>query len=241
MKLQTAENCGLRTMNEISLVCYGASDINLWAYARKHGNHISTRKRLAIRAVYHRAVYADGIIPIHKINKSIFGKSLFLLGCFAMTDELKQRLQDELHKLETELRTEIPQELKKAVALGDLSENAEYDAARNRQDIVRARIANLRQRMSDLSMVDLTRLPKDRVAYGSTVELYDVDSGDDVTYKLVMAEDADISKNKISTTSPIGKGLMGGREGDEVEITTPSGKRRFEIVKLITVHDELPS
>ena len=166
---------------------------------------------------------------------------IFLLDCFAMTDELKQRMQEELHKLEAELRTEIPQELKKAVALGDLSENAEYDAARNRQDIVRARIANLRQRMSDLSMVDMTRLPRDRVAYGSTVELYDLDSDEDITYKLVMAEDADISKNKISTTSPIGKGLMGGREGDEVEVITPSGKRRFEIVKLITVHDELPS
>jgi transcription elongation factor GreA len=158
-----------------------------------------------------------------------------------MTDELKQRIQEELHKLEAELRTEIPQELKKAVALGDLSENAEYESARNRQDYVRARIANLRQRLGDLSMIDMTRLPKDRVAYGSTVGLYDVDSGDDITYKLVMAEDADINQNKISTTSPIGKGLMGHREGDEVEVITPSGKRRFEIVKLITVHDELPS
>jgi transcription elongation factor GreA len=154
-----------------------------------------------------------------------------------MTDELKQRLQEELRQLESELRTEIPQELKKAVALGDLSENAEYESARNRQDYVRARIANLRQRMADLAMVDMSRLPKDRVAYGSKVELYDVDSGEDVLYHLVMAEDADISKNKISTTSPIGKGLMGHREGDEVEIVTPSGKRRFEIVKLITAHD----
>ena len=155
-----------------------------------------------------------------------------------MTDELKQKIQDELRQLESELRTEIPQELKKAVALGDLSENAEYESARNRQDYVRARIAGLRKRLADLSMVDMSRLPKDRVAYGSTVELYDVDSGDDITYKLVMAEDADIAQNKISTTSPIGRGLMGRKEGEEVEITTPSGKRRFEIVKLITVHDE---
>lgn len=135
------------------------------------------------------------------------------------------------------MRTEIPQELNKAVALGDLSENAEYEAARNRQDYVRARIAHLRQRLADLSMIDTSRLPTDRVAYGSTVRLYDVDTEDEVTYKLVMAEDADVSKGKISTTSPVGRGLMGRSEGDEVEIVTPAGKRRFEIIKLTTIHD----
>ncbi|HKP84844.1 MAG TPA: transcription elongation factor GreA [Blastocatellia bacterium] len=154
-----------------------------------------------------------------------------------MPEEIKQKIQDELRQLEAELRTEIPQELKKAVAMGDLSENAEYEAARNRQDYVRARIANLRKRLADLSMIDTSRLPRDRVAYGSTVVLYDLDSGDEVTYTLVMAEDSDIAKNKISTTSPIGRGLMGRAEGNEVEITTPSSKRRFEIVKLTTVHD----
>ena len=154
-----------------------------------------------------------------------------------MPEEIKQKIQDELRQLEAELRTEIPQELKKAVAMGDLSENAEYEAARNRQDYVRARIANLRKRLADLSMIDTSRLPTDRIAYGSTVVLYDLDSSDEVTYKLVMAEDSDIAKNKISTTSPIGRGLMGRAAGDEVEIITPSGKRRFEIVKLTTVHD----
>ncbi|HXG95131.1 MAG TPA: transcription elongation factor GreA [Blastocatellia bacterium] len=154
-----------------------------------------------------------------------------------MPEEIKQKIQEELRQLEAELRTEIPQELKRAVAMGDLSENAEYEAARNRQDYVRARIANLRKRLADLSMLDTSRLPKDRVAYGSTVELYDIDSGEELSYTLVMAEDADVSKNKISTTSPIGRGLMGKREGDEVEITTPAGKRRFEIVKLTTIHD----
>ena len=140
--------------------------------------------------------------------------------------------------MESELRTEIPAELKKAVALGDLSENAEYESARNRQDYVRARIANLRKRLADLSIMDLSRLPKDRIAYGSTVHLYDVDSGEELTYKLVMAEDANIAQNKISTSSPIGKGLMGHKEGEEVVIVTPSAKRRFEITKLITVHDQ---
>jgi transcription elongation factor GreA len=142
-----------------------------------------------------------------------------------------------LRQLEFELRNEIPHDLKIAVAMGDLSENAEYTAARNRQDYVRARIANLRKRLADLSMIDITRLPHDRVGYGSTVKLYDVDTGDEITYTLVMAEDADIEKRKISTSSPVGRGLMGRIEGDEVEIITPAGKRRFEIIKLRTIHD----
>jgi transcription elongation factor GreA len=156
-----------------------------------------------------------------------------------MSEEIKQKIQDELRQFEAELRTEIPQELKKAVAMGDLSENAEYEAARNRQDYVRARIANLRKRLADLSMIDVSRLPSDRVAYGSTVVLYDIDSGEELTYKLVMAEDSDVTQSKISTTSPIGRGLMGRAEGDEVEISTPAGKRRFEIVKLTTIHDSV--
>ena len=155
-----------------------------------------------------------------------------------MPEEIKRKIQEELRQLEAELRTEIPQELKKAVAMGDLSENAEYEAARNRQDYVRARIANLRKRLADLSMIDVTRLPHDRAAYGSTLVLYDLDSSEEVTYKLVMAEDSDINQNKISTTSPIGRGLMGKREGDEVDITTPSGKRRFEVVRLTTIHND---
>jgi transcription elongation factor GreA len=155
-----------------------------------------------------------------------------------MPEEIKRKIQEELRQLEAELRTEIPQELKKAVAMGDLSENAEYEAARNRQDYVRARIANLRKRLADISMIDVSRLPNDRAAYGSTLVLYDLDSSEEVTYKLVMAEDSNIAQNKISTTSPIGRGLMGKREGDEVDITTPNGKRRFEVVRLTTVHDE---
>jgi transcription elongation factor GreA len=154
-----------------------------------------------------------------------------------MPEDIKLKIQGELRQLESELRNEIPQDLKIAVAMGDLSENAEYTAARNRQDYVRARIANLRKRLADLSMIDITRLPRDRVGYGSTVELYELDTGAEVTYKLVMAEDADIAQNKISTSSPVGRGLMGRSEGDEVEITTPAGKRRFEIVKLRTIHD----
>jgi len=154
-----------------------------------------------------------------------------------MSEEIKQKIQEELRQLEQELRTEIPQDLKIAVAMGDLSENAEYTAARNRQDYVRARIANLRKRLGDLSMIDVSRLPHDRVGYGSTVLLYDLDNSEELTYKLVMAEDANVAESKISTSSPVGRGLMGRIEGDEVEITTPAGKRRFEIIKLTTIHD----
>ena len=125
-----------------------------------------------------------------------------------MSEEIRQKIQDELKQLETELRTEIPAELKRAVAMGDLSENAEYESARSRQDFVRARIANLRKRMADVSRLDTSRLPHDRVAYGSTVKLYDLDTGEEFNYNLVMAEDSDASQNKISTTSPIGRGLM---------------------------------
>lgn len=154
-----------------------------------------------------------------------------------MSDGVKQKIQEELRQLESELRNEIPHDLKIAVAMGDLSENAEYTAARNRQDYVRARIGNLRKRLADLSMIDLSRLPHDRVGYGSTVLLYELDTGGEMTYKLVMAEDADIAQNKISTSSPVGRGLMGRSEGDEVEIITPAGKRRFEIIKLTTIHE----
>lgn len=155
-----------------------------------------------------------------------------------MPEEIKRKIQEELRQLEAELRTEIPQELKKAVAMGDLSENAEYEAARNRQDYVRARIASLRKRMADLSMIDVSRMPRDRAAYGSTLILYDLDSSEEVTYKLVMAEDSDFTQNRISTTSPIGRGLMGKQAGDEVDITTPNGRRRFEVVRLTTIHDD---
>src|SRR4029078_5919669 len=142
-----------------------------------------------------------------------------------MAEDIKQKIQDELQKLEAELRTEIPAELKKAVAMGALSENAEYESARKRQEYLRARIMNLRKRLGDFAMIDTLRMPKDKVSYGSTVVLYDVDVGEEITYTLVMSGDSDVSQGRISPTSPIGRGLMGCGEGDEVEINTPAGKR----------------
>jgi transcription elongation factor GreA len=157
------------------------------------------------------------------------------------SSDLKQRLEEELKQLDYELRTELPKELQRAAALGDLRENGEYESARNRQDYLRLRIAQLRKRLADLSMIDFDRLPRDRAAYGSTVLLYDLDREEEVAFSLVMSEDADADKGLISTTSPIGKSLINRAVGDEVECRTPNGVRRFEIISLKTIHDSEPS
>jgi transcription elongation factor GreA len=151
--------------------------------------------------------------------------------------DVKKRLEEELKALDTELRVEIPRELQKAAALGDLRENAEYKAARDRQEYLQARVGALRKRLSDLALINLDTLPRDRAAYGSTLRLLDIDKNEEVTYRLVTAEEADINKGLISTTSPIGKGLMGKRPGDEVEVRTPQSVRHFEVLTLTTIHD----
>jgi transcription elongation factor GreA len=151
--------------------------------------------------------------------------------------QVKQRIEEELRQLEYELRTELPKELQRAAALGDLRENAEYESARNRQEYVKLRIEALRKRLTDLSMVDLDRLPRDRAAFGSTVILYDVDREEEITYRLVVSEEADAEKGLISTSSPVGKSLIGKGEGDEIEVRTPNGIRRFEVISLKTIHD----
>lgn len=155
-----------------------------------------------------------------------------------MSQDVKKRLEEELKQLEQELKVDLPRELQRAAALGDLRENAEYKAARDRQEYLQARVGALRKRLSDLALINLDSLPRDRVAYGSTVELLDIDKDEEITYRLVTAEEADLSKGLISTTSPIGKSLMGKRVGDEVTAVTPQGKRNFEILSLKTIHDE---
>jgi transcription elongation factor GreA len=152
-----------------------------------------------------------------------------------MKVELLKRFESEIQALERELSNELPKEIKRARELGDLRENAEYQAAKERQSFVQARLSMLHKRVSELSLLNLDRMPEDRVAFGSTVHLEEVD-GDTVVYRLVMPEDADPDKGWISTASPIGKALMGKEEGDEVEVPTPSGVREFELVKLVTIH-----
>jgi transcription elongation factor GreA len=152
--------------------------------------------------------------------------------------EVLQRLAAELKALEREFRVELPREIKTAVAQGDLSENAEYKAALERQQYVRARIRGLRERLSELGTLKLDRVPKDRVGLGSTIVLLDLDTEAEVTYELVIPEISDAEAGMISIASPIAKGLLGRKEGEQVTIPIPSGRRRFEIVGLQTLHDK---
>jgi len=154
-----------------------------------------------------------------------------------MPIDVVKKLQDEIHTLEYELNFELPKELQRARALGDLSENAEFHMAKQRQDYVGARLVQLKRRLAELSLINFSNIPKDRIAFGSTVTLYDVDRNQQIEYKLVTTEEADLSRGLISTSSPIGRGLMGKRVGDSVKITTPSGSREFEIRALQTIYD----
>jgi transcription elongation factor GreA len=155
-----------------------------------------------------------------------------------MPSPIVQKLQEEILALEHELNSELPKELKRARALGDLSENAEYHMAKQRQDYVSARLMHLKNRLADLSLINMNNIPKDRIAFGSRVTLYDVDRDVEIEYRLVTSEEADVSKGLISTTSPIGRGLMGKKSGDTINVTTPNGSREFEIRAVLTIHEQ---
>ena len=155
-----------------------------------------------------------------------------------MTEQIKKKLQDEMNALEHELSHELPKELKKAVALGDLSENAEYHMAKQRQEFVKARLRQLGRRMADLSMINLSNIPKDRVGLGSTVRVYDNTKSEEVEYTLVTSEESDVAAGKISTTSPIGRALLNKKVGDTAIFVTPNGKREMEVLSLITMHQQ---
>ena len=155
-----------------------------------------------------------------------------------MTEQLKKKLQDEINALEHELSHELPKELKKAVALGDLSENAEYHMAKQRQEFVKARLRQLGRRLADLSMINMNNIPKDKVGLGSTVKVYDSVKEEEIEYKLVTSEETDVGSGKISTTSPIGRALLNKKVGDTAMVVTPNGNREMEILSLITVFDE---
>jgi transcription elongation factor GreA len=152
-------------------------------------------------------------------------------------EDLKKKLQEEITALEYELRNELPREILKARAHGDLSENAEYHAAKERQRYVDSRLSQLKQRMSELAMVDMSRIPHDRVGLGSEVVVLDVKKDEEITYTLVTSEETDTAKGRISTGSPIGRGLLGKGVGDVVKITIPGGMRELEILKFTTIYD----
>src|SRR5215468_11210299 len=155
-----------------------------------------------------------------------------------MTDHLKKKLQDEINALEHELSHELPKELEKAVALGDLSENAEYHMAKQRQEFVKARLRQLGRRLADLSLINMNNIPRDKVGLGSTVKNYDNSKEEEIEYKLVTSEESDVAAGKISTTSPIGRALLNKKVGDTATVVTPNGKREMEILTLTTVYDE---
>ena len=156
-----------------------------------------------------------------------------------MNADIKQKLQAELDDLDNELRVRLPKEIKRALEFGDLRENAEYHAALDRQRFVQARIGQLRQRIREIASIDISKVPHDRAAYGSTLVLYDAERDEEVTYRLVTPEESDPQAGLISTTSPVGKSLMGKEEGDEVVVRTPAGARNFEIRRLATLHDSM--
>ncbi len=154
-----------------------------------------------------------------------------------MPEHTKRKLEEEIRQLEYELTNELPKEIKKAAALGDLSENAEYHMAKQRQEFVNARLGQLKKRMAELALVNLNNIPKDRVAYGSTVRVFDNTKNEELEYKLVTSEETDVAKGLVSTTSPIGRGLIGKKVGDTAVIVSPNGNREMEILKLTTIHD----
>jgi transcription elongation factor GreA len=158
----------------------------------------------------------------------------------AVLKEVRIKMQQEIGQLEHELRVTLPKEIKKALEHGDLRENSEYKSALERQEYVKARLGQLKKRLSEIATMDLSRLPKDRVAYGSTVELENPATGDKTVFRLVMPEESDPDRGWVSVASPIGKGLVGREEGDDVEIRAPAGVKRYTIVSLRTVHDEDP-
>src|SRR5215467_9420886 len=145
-----------------------------------------------------------------------------------MKDRILKRFNEEIAALERELKVDLPKEIQRAREYGDLRENAEYKAAKERQGIVNARIAMLKKRVGEISLMNLDRIPRDRAGFGSTVHLRS-DNGETIVYQLVMPEDADAERGMISTSSPIGKAILNREEGDDIKVTTPNGTRRFEL------------
>lgn len=150
-----------------------------------------------------------------------------------------KQLEEEIRRLERELNIEIPVELQRAAAMGDLRENAEYSAARERQSFLQARIAQLRSRLSSIALLKVEDLPRDRIAFGSRVILKDMESGEERSFELVSPEEVRPGEGKISVNSPLGRSLLGKVEGDEVVLSSPAGRKGYKILRFITLHEIL--
>jgi transcription elongation factor GreA len=151
--------------------------------------------------------------------------------------DIKKKLEGEIAALEYELRNELPREILKARAHGDLSENAEYHAAKERQGFVNARLGQLQKRLSEFSMIDFSKIPRDRVGLGSRVVVLDLAKDEEITYYLVTSEEADAPNGRISTGSPIGKSLLNKEVGDTVKLQVPGGAKELEVLELQTIHE----
>jgi transcription elongation factor GreA len=154
----------------------------------------------------------------------------------SVKDRLVKKFEDEIQILERELKLELPKEIKRARELGDLRENAEYAAAKERQRLVEARISMLKKRVGEIAMINVDRIPSDRAGFGSTVHVVE-GNGEKMVFQLVMPEDADAAKGLISTSSPLGRAFLNKEPGDSVTVSTPGGTREFEILKLVTIHE----
>lgn len=154
-----------------------------------------------------------------------------------MKERILKRFEEEVAGLERELKMELPKEIQRARELGDLRENAEYQAAKERQGYVSARLGMLRRRMNEIALMNMEKIPHGKAGFGSTVTLRE-STGQELVYQLVMPEDADGEKGMISTSSPIGRAILNREEGDQISVSTPAGSRKFEILKLVTIHDE---
>jgi transcription elongation factor GreA len=184
----------------------------------------------------------DGVLaarhPLHSVHDDQLSTDAISATISPVKERILKKFEDEIAQLDKELKTELPREIKRARELGDLRENAEYQAAKERQRLVESRISLLTKRVSEIQLMNLDRIPKDKVGFGSTVTLTE-DNGQTIVYQLVMPEDANADGGFISTASPIGRALLNKEAGDEVLVRTPNGaERRFEIAKLVTIYDE---
>jgi transcription elongation factor GreA len=164
----------------------------------------------------------------------------FVAGGRHMIEELKKKLGEEVEKLQHELNVTLPNEIRKAVELGDLRENSEYKAALERQQFVQARLGQLRQRLSKLSSIDMAQIPPDKVGLGSRVVVRDEKTRDKEVYHLVFGDAIEFEEGHVTMASPIGRALLGKSVGDDVVLRLPAMTRRLKVVELQTIHDDMP-
>lgn len=156
-----------------------------------------------------------------------------------MLDEIRTKIENEIESLTQELQVELPQRIKIAMEHGDLRENAEFKAAKERQAFVEARLNHLVQRMTELSKIDVNEMAYDRVGFGSRVKIRVVEMEEDFTFTITAGDFIDLDAGQVSLASPIGRGLLGAKEGEEVVVRLPAGERRYKVLELLTLPQQM--